>query len=111
MSYFFFAGVLGRPVELVTNCIEIFSGQDWKLQKYRIYFNPNVETKVKKEMLVKHISFLGECVLEGNIMYSFIKYEHKVSLFQYLIQKYIFILPIFCRKLTYTNTVAIVVCW
>ncbi|XP_022170436.1 piwi-like protein Siwi isoform X2 [Myzus persicae] len=28
-------------------------------------------------MLVKHISFLGECVLEGNIMYSFIKYEHK----------------------------------
>jgi len=67
-------------VDLVTNSFQLFFGQDWMLQKYEINFNPNVETSIKKKMLNKHKSFLGEYVLDGNIMYSFVKYLPKVSL-------------------------------
>ncbi|XP_015374798.1 PREDICTED: protein aubergine-like [Diuraphis noxia] len=72
-----FQGLLGDPVDLVTNCIQIFCDPNWKLQKYGIHFKPNVNRNIKNELLIKHISFLGEYVLDGNTMYSFVKYESK----------------------------------
>lgn len=68
-------------MNLVTNSIHLFYEEDWMLQKYKIYFNPNVETKIKKEILNKHKSFLGEYFLDGDTIYSFVKYEPKVRLF------------------------------
>ncbi|KAL4127466.1 hypothetical protein QTP88_011637 [Uroleucon formosanum] len=73
----FYQGTLGRYVNLVTNSIHLFYEEDWMLQKYKIYFNPNVETKIKKEILNKHKSFLGEYFLDGDTIYSFVKYEPK----------------------------------
>ena len=79
--FYFFVGIFGRGVELVTNSVNLFYEDEFVLQKYRIYFNPNVETNIKKEMLNKHKSFLGKYVLDGDTMYSFRKHEPEVSLF------------------------------
>jgi len=68
-------------VDLVTNSFDLFCDEDCTFHKYRINFNPNLETNIKEEILNKHKSFLGEYILDGDIMYSFVKYELKVSLF------------------------------
>ncbi|XP_060846800.1 piwi-like protein Siwi [Rhopalosiphum padi] len=70
-------GTIGTPVDLVVNCIKLFFNPDWKLQKYRVHFNPNIQTNIQNEILIKHKSILREFVFYGYHLYTPVKYGLK----------------------------------